>query len=695
MDTNTQPDKIRVDETTFNQSNPTESIITVYTAEGPTVNLTFNIIDSEIDVRLNKRYIYHNIDHKKVNTKQYDMVLHPNILEFQKINLTTKDTGIYWLDDQGLSDTLKLDISKTSCLHRATEHVCAIEGSSSILSFIFEGPLYYSSIKDGPFLGSKSRRLSNFTIRVDLHIYNVTSKDEGLYTCYMYDFGRVKLQVVKIGFMNQTDLDKIVGQEGIEMEIKCSADRGQIITALQLESHGTIKAIGDKQSVSYSLRPDRTDHLSKYKCVDSTHSSIMIEIELFIKYPPDVTVRYTNYTIQCECDGVPAIYSMYRLDQLSKSGELVRSINLKNETFTLQNYPFPYQINGRYECVVSNGIPDIDGKKLQTGSTTVQYEGAPVFAKENRRVKIGKVGDSIELSFYIYSFPDVEEIFLDKLEQTHNKKRKITNYKVLNSTLLYTEFDNKVGVQGYEYLIESENFNTDDFQAYCITAINRLGASDYCFKIIKKENTTVTKRKMSPYPIPIIVGLVLFGFAIIVNVCFWVKRTQVRALRDQNMPADPNYDEIESISYSAVINVHSLHTNSNQDQHLTHQGSSCISKKENVQTIVDNESHTSEETTSDFFDIGLLQREATEEVHHVSVPLNGTHISNIDVSGLITIIQSTDNTSHTNKEILGIQTSHTRVDSCSEPSNNGLEKSVGDGYENPCEYISQKSPENH
>lgn len=77
------------------QSILTESIITVYTAEGSTLNLTFNMTNSEIDVRLNKIYIYHNIDYKNINTKQYAMVLQPKILEFQIINLTTKDTGTY------------------------------------------------------------------------------------------------------------------------------------------------------------------------------------------------------------------------------------------------------------------------------------------------------------------------------------------------------------------------------------------------------------------------------------------------------------------------------------------------------------------------------------------------------------------------------------------------------------------------
>lgn len=83
----------------------TESLRTVYTVEGHTVNLTFSMITSDINVSLNKRYIYHNIDHAKVNTKKYNMVLHPNILEFQIINLTTKDTGTYWLINRGLSST--------------------------------------------------------------------------------------------------------------------------------------------------------------------------------------------------------------------------------------------------------------------------------------------------------------------------------------------------------------------------------------------------------------------------------------------------------------------------------------------------------------------------------------------------------------------------------------------------------------
>lgn len=62
-------------------------------------------------------------------------------------------------------------------------------------------------------------------------------------------------------------------------------------------------------------------------------------------------------------------------DQISKNGELVRSVNLNNESFTFRTDPFPYQRNGRYTCFVSNGIPDTTGKVLQTWSTNVRYAG--------------------------------------------------------------------------------------------------------------------------------------------------------------------------------------------------------------------------------------------------------------------------------------------------------------------------------
>lgn len=66
------------------------------------------------------------------------------------------------------------------------------------------------------------------------------------------------------------------------MEISCLSDTEQYITALKLESQGSLKAVGDNRSVSYLFIPDITDHLTAYTCVDSTHSSIMTEVKVII-----------------------------------------------------------------------------------------------------------------------------------------------------------------------------------------------------------------------------------------------------------------------------------------------------------------------------------------------------------------------------------------------------------------------------
>lgn len=89
------------------------------------------------------------------------------------------------------------------------------------------------------------------------------------------------------------------------------------------------------------------------------------------------------------------------------------------------------------------------------------------------------------MSFQVYSYPAVEEIFLEKIGHMDDKKMKITKY-FLKDILLYSEYDNSSGIQGYDILIESELVDKDDFQAYCITITNRLGASNFNFEIIRK-----------------------------------------------------------------------------------------------------------------------------------------------------------------------------------------------------------------
>ncbi|VDI46743.1 Hypothetical predicted protein [Mytilus galloprovincialis] len=431
--------------------------------------------------------------------------------------------------------------------------------------------------------------------------------------------------VVDIWFINQTEIHTLIGQAGKEMKINCSTDKAQYITALKIESNGSILAIGDNQSVSYSFIPKRTDHLTSYTCVDITHSSIMIEATLIIRYAPAVTLRYTNGTIECDCDGVPPVNSVYRLDRISKYGELVYSINLDNGIFVFNTDQFPYQRNGRYVCVVSNCLPSTNGKELQSSSTHVIYEGPPVFAKENIYVNHGKVGQSsIRMSFLVYSCPDVEEIFLQKLGRMRGKKRKLHTY-VLKSTLLYNELDIETGVPGYNILIESDDLDIEDFQAYIITVQNRLGASDYHFGIIKKEGHVIDQRERKYVLTICIVGAVLF-VSIILHFGFFVKRARRSVPIHSNENDDRTYhtyEEIGSMLYGGFRNIPSSNTNNTQYPNLTQEHADTILNEYNVQSTDNNLTESNADLPND-----ELQQHGVPGVHvqHMSISTGDTNI---------------------------------------------------------------------
>ncbi|VDI46712.1 Hypothetical predicted protein [Mytilus galloprovincialis] len=649
----------------------------VYTVVGSTLNLKFKDKSPVIMYRSNRNG--HYSDYFLIpDAIKYDIVFRPSIIELQIKNVTTNNTGLYWIEHLDLAPKhLQLSITNMSCPSRATKEVCAKEGSSALLTFIIEDFIYHSPTKDLIYynqIGDAFRSLGNFTLHVDFYIYNVTHEDEGFYR-FPYIFNCIGLQVSKLWFINQTELKAIVGQEGETLHIICSSDPDRYITELTLKSNGTVKAIGDNHTVSFSFIPDRTDHRRKFQCVDSNHSSIMVEVELSIRYAPAVIVRYTNGTIECDCDGVPPVYSVYRLDRISKYGELVRSIYLDNRAFIFKTDEFPYQRNGRYMCVVSNGIPDTNGKKLQNSSTHVNYTGPPVFAKENRYVKIGKMRESsVTISFYVYSCPDVEEIFLEKLGRLRGQKKKIDEY-VLKPTLLNNEFDKTTGVPGYDIVIKSDELYINDVQPYCITVTNRLGASEYHFAVTKKEHNEINQKERTYVFTICILGVVLFCSTIVyVGVC--VRRVRLRVPIQSNVNEDHTYhtyDEIGTISYGAVSNVRPSDTNDNPGQHLTHLIAAHISNEVNRQSTDDN----STELIADFPNDDLPQHEVIE-VQKQHIPISTDDIDSID-----------------NKEQTSPRNSQTSIDPDSESSQTVMVGNVGDGYEHPYQIVLQDHQESN
>ncbi|VDI46711.1 Hypothetical predicted protein [Mytilus galloprovincialis] len=475
---------------------------------------------------------------------------------------------------------------------RTSTPVCPIEGSSTTLTFMFDTNVYNGEKKVDSVRRKNIRQTSNFN--VELTIYNVTTEDEGLYRCYpVFDHNGVMLEVAKLWFKNQMGTPTIVGQEGITVEINCSTDTEQYITALKLESNGSTIAVGDNLSVSYSFIPDRTDHLTKYKCVEGTQSSIMIETTLFIRCPP-------------------------------------------------------------------------------------------VFSAENIIVIQGEVGQSITLSFYIYSYPDVDEIVIEKIGRKQSRNKQIKNFSISTYTLLYTEFENIVGIEGYKILIERKALELDDFQTYRITAKNQLGKSNYNFEIIDIENIMLSKGKRRYFVILIIIATVLFVYLIIIHVLLCVRYIQTMDERNNIVLEDHDYhayDDIGTMSTRSFGNLRSAGMFRNQGQNLTNQNDILTSVY--LQSI--NEDSTTELNTTLSAD-GLHRREITEQQdHRMSISSYESIISNTDLSLIpptaITKTKTIINQTYTSTDI---ETSNSQPihEYESETSSNVMVDDVGDGYEN-------------
>ncbi|CAG2232482.1 unnamed protein product [Mytilus edulis] len=549
-----------------------ESVKTVYTTEGSTSILTFPINKETIKCRLGSSR-HPNFGINQNDNRKYQIRI--NDLKLQIYNITKGDEGIYWTNSQrGLHVCcryVQLKISNGSCSNLTSETTCTNEGSSAMLIFIYDLDLYHNNKKMDITKLANKRILDNFTI--NLQINNITAEDEGFYECTAISsrLYMIRQNAAKIRFIHQFNTRTILAQEGKETTIICFSDSGQYITELQLDANGTTIATGDNHTVFFSFAPDRTHHLTTYTCIDSKRPSINTNALLRVNYSPDINIRITGELIDCECDGVPKVYNPYRLDHLSEFGELIHSVNLNNEKFILHHKSYQYQYNGEYRCTVSNGIPVVSGQVIQIKSKTVKYEGPPVFALENRNAKFWEQGQSFTMTFKVYSNPTVKNVFIYKLGHKQTEANEITNYTVLNSTLLYTEVD-LAGIKGYAIVIDREVLVNDDFQSYRITVSNQLGASDYHFEIINVANLPVSREKMAYFILSCCVTGVLLITVAFVFTCSCVTRQKTKTRRElttSEARSSYTYDYALSVSYQATGNSVTVNTNRNPVQSST------------------------------------------------------------------------------------------------------------------------------
>ncbi|XP_063416830.1 cell adhesion molecule 2-like [Mytilus trossulus] len=125
---------------------------------------------------------------------------------------------------------------------------------------------------------------------------------------------------------------------------------------------------------------DRKFNLQSIKCTaNNTIGGISNLINLFVRFPPDVSVSNVTYemtdptrTINCTADGYPDTYTFYKWQHRSLYGHIIRELD-GDTILTLPVVPtiLRYQDNGEYVCTVSNGIQGPDGVEKRQGAAEI------------------------------------------------------------------------------------------------------------------------------------------------------------------------------------------------------------------------------------------------------------------------------------------------------------------------------------
>ncbi|VDI64204.1 Hypothetical predicted protein [Mytilus galloprovincialis] len=338
-----------------------------------------------------------------------------------------------------------------------------------------------------------SRPLSDYSDHVDdgfvhyfyefyLKIKNASIEDDGVYTCTAIT-PWMDIVVSSIKFLNQTDDNIMYGQEGKNISIVCAALQGHHEDGLSIKQNMITLAESDSNMVTYSFKPTRQNHSKEYECVGKKELE-KVRVMLMVYYAPDVQVFATKKNgFNCLANGFPDTYTFNKWEHLSEKGEHVRYlVGSKNGTLHLNNVPHQYQISGRYICSVSNGIPDANGNLLQNDSESLRFIGHPIFASENRNVKVVQLYKPITLSFLLYSEPIVDKLVIVCVAGNYTKNETTQDFRIYETDLIYTHFGQTGTIRGFEITLDFKMIS-NEYNAYKIWAINVRGGGSFSFKV--------------------------------------------------------------------------------------------------------------------------------------------------------------------------------------------------------------------
>ncbi|CAC5393277.1 unnamed protein product [Mytilus coruscus] len=290
--------------------------------------------------------------------------------------------------------------------------------------------------------------------------------------------------------------------------------------------------------------------------------------ELKILYPARVTVNYTlrhDYIdFTCNAAGEPNNYTYLPWVHESEFHKQIRLLNgTQSSTLHVQRTNIiskQYEDSGYYICCVSNGIPDINGKKVQKGMASVKFEGPPTFVLGNMKVQYGAYGNVARVWVQIYSNAELTSSTIRRSDGQNN----ITSYTEETRAIVYVVFHGvKVMVLGSRLMFDIHIKNDDDFTNYTVKVCNKKGCNNITLELrATKSNTKPMSVINSSWQI---LGS-LFGGGLFISI-FWnvycfLKRTKNSGIHTI-IPLEVQYDEIGDINFTST-NMQVLQNNSQE-----------------------------------------------------------------------------------------------------------------------------------
>lgn len=116
------------------------------------------------------------------------------------------------------------------------------------------------------------------------------------------------------------------------------------------------------------------------------------------------------------------------------------------------------------------------------------FTGSPIFVHGNSNVKSVELYKPLTLSFLLYSYPIVEEIWIEGVASSYTINETIHDFRIEKRKLLFSEIENnkvfsKIGNnKGYEFAFEIKILS-NEYEMYKIWTKNRLGEDSFSFSI--------------------------------------------------------------------------------------------------------------------------------------------------------------------------------------------------------------------